>query len=108
MSSSCPGLIDQARQVFRPDCYATVPLIEVMERMSLNLIQCCRIQLNYGRSDSSGLRNELHFYRLANIISPAEFSWILTYVELSVFVGIQLEEAIQLLQVTFLIDIKFL
>jgi len=69
-----------------------------MERMSLNLIQCCRIRLNYGRGDSSGLRNELHFYRLANIISPGELSWILTYVELCVFVGIELEEAIRLLQ----------
>jgi len=76
-----------------------------MERMSLNLIQCCRIRLNYGRGDSSGLRNELHFYRLANIISPGELSWILTYVELCVFVGIELEEAIRLLQVALQIHL---
>lgn len=75
--------------------------------MSLNLIQCCRIRLNYGRGDSSGLRSELHFYRLANIISPGELSWILTYVELCIFVGIELEEAIHLLQVTPSIDVSF-
>lgn len=98
LPSSCPALIGQFRHVFKPGCYATIPTIQVLERMSLNLIQCCRIRLNYGRGDSSGLRSELHFYRLANIISPGEFSWILTYVELCVFVGIELEEAINLLQ----------
>ena len=63
-----------------------------------NLIQCCRVHGDTSQDDQR-LRNQLHFSRLACAVSPNQTPTVVAYAELCIFLGIQLEEAIQLLQV---------
>ncbi|XP_046635009.1 F-box only protein 21-like [Daphnia pulicaria] len=97
---SCPAMIGQPRQNIRREAYAAVPAEQVFQRMVNNLIQCSR---GHGdrqdnRRDDQRLRNQLHFSRLACVISPGQTPSVVAYAELAAFLGIYLEDAIKLLQ----------
>lgn len=100
-------MIGQPRQNIRREAYAAVPAEQVFQRMVNNLIQCSR---GHGdrqdnRRDDQRLRNQLHFSRLACVISPGQTPSVVAYAELAAFLGIYLEDAIKLLQVwTILIE----
>lgn len=101
LPGSCPALIGQPRQNINREAYAAVDPVHVFQRMVNNLTQCSRVQWDHGRGDQNGLRNQLHFYRLACTVTPGQTQSIVAYAELCVFLGVQLEEAMQLLQVPF-------
>lgn len=63
-----------------------------------NLIQCSKV---YGdtRRDDLRLHNQVHFSRLACAVSPGQTPLVVAYAELCVYLGVQLEEAMELLQV---------
>ena len=98
---SCPALVHQHRPPILRESYHVVRPAQVLERMALNLIQCSRMRNTYGRGDTSGLRDELHFYRLAFLINPADLSLACAYGDLCDFLGVELEEAIRQLKVNF-------
>lgn len=95
---SCPALIGQPRQHIRREAYATVPAEQVFLRMVNNLIQCSRVHEG-SRLEENRLQNQLHFPRLACAVSPGQTPSVVAYAELCVFLGVQLGEAINLLQV---------
>ena len=96
---SCPALIGQPRHNIHREAYAAVDPMHVFQRMVNNLIQCSRVHWDHGRGDQNGLRNQMHFSRLACCVTPGQTPSVVAYAELCVFLGAQLEEAIQLLQV---------
>ncbi len=99
MPRSCPALIGQPRHNIRREAYAAVDPNQVFQRMVNNLIQCSRVQWDHGQGDQNGLKNQLHFSRLACAVTPGQLHSVVGYAELCAFLGVQLEEAIQLLQV---------
>lgn len=96
---SCPALIGQPRPNIHREAYSAVPAEQVFQRMVNNLIQCSRVHDDRpdSRRDDQRLRNQLHFSRLACVISPGQTPSVVAYAELCAFLGVQLEEAIQLL-----------
>lgn len=95
---SCPAMIGQPRPNIRREAYSAVPAEHVFQRMVNNLIQCSRVHGD-SRRDDARLKNQLHFSRLSCAVSPGQTQSVVAYAELCVFLGVQLEEAIQLLQV---------
>jgi hypothetical protein len=102
MPRSCPALAHQPRQHIRHEAYSAVEPRLVFQRMANNLIQCSRVQWDHGRGDNNGLRNQLHFSRLACCCCAAStpiasqphqqqytLHPVVAYAELCVFLGKQ-------------------
>lgn len=76
--------------------------------MANNLMQSSRLLWDNGQGDDGILPTQLCFTRLACAINRRHPQLVVGYAELCVHLGTQLEEAIDLLQVTEMIFIIFL